>query len=290
MSRPLVLLVAACVACVLASGAAASSSVPVHFTDPAGDSGTAADITGIDVSNDDKGQYTFDVTFGTPYGSTHFFELDLDTDLSTSTGDPNSLGADYSVFDDHANHSFDLYKWSGTEWDEAPSNTTGSVTIAQDGMGLTVSVNRSEIGDSSAFNFFAYSTEGDGSAGHSDDAPSGSGSFRYDLQPILSLSYAGGRSVAPKAGGLWTVAVAAKRSDTGALVGSEGTVICAASYKGIKLNATTHAFVSEGGNQGSAAVCQWRVPKKLKHKKLTALVTVSFGGESLKHTFTTVVK
>jgi hypothetical protein len=292
VSRVLAFLAAAFAACVVTAGAAASSSAPKHYTDPAGDSGTAADITGIDVSNDDQGQYTFDVTFATAYGSTHFFEIDLDTDGSTSTGDPASLGADFSLVDDHANHSFDLYKWSGTEWDEAPTSATVSVTIAQDAMSLTVSVNRSEIGDPSAFDFFAYSSEGDGSTGRWDDAPSGSGTFHYALQPTVTLSYGAGESIAPRAGGLWTVSIVVKRSDTGDFLGPEATIVCAASYKGIKLNATLHTFVSVtvGTIKAAGGVCQWRVPKKLKHKKLAALVTVSFAGQSLKHTFTTVVK
>lgn len=275
---------------VLTAGAQAANSVPVQFTDPAGDSGTAADITSVDVSNDDKGQYTFDVTFATPYGSTHSFALYFDTDQNTATGDPNAVGADYFLFDDHATHSFDLLNWSGTDWAEAPTSATVSFLIGSDNLSLTASVNRSEIGDPAAFDFFVVSGEGDLSAGHFDDAPSGSGTWHYALQPLLQLSVVAAHSFAVKAGGTWSVALVVGRSDTSGTVGSEGTIACHATVGATKLALVSRAFVSSGGGNGSGAVCAFRVPKKLKHKVLHAVVTVSFQGQSVSHSFTTKVK
>ena len=179
---------AVAVALVLAGGASAANSQPTSFTDPAGDSGTAADITKVDVLNDDAGQYSFDVTFATAYVDTAHFSIFLDTDQNTATGDPTWDGADYALLDDHGSHSFFLLKWNGTAWDDAPSNTTASVSIAADNLSLTVSINRSDLGDTAGFNFILLSDEGDGSTGHFDDAPSGAGHFTYTLQPTLSLS------------------------------------------------------------------------------------------------------
>jgi hypothetical protein len=278
------------VALVLGGGAAAASSQPASFTDPAGDSGTAADITKVDVRNDDAGQYTFDLTFGTAYGATAALTIFFDTDQNAATGNQDWDGADYALFDDHASHSFDLYKWNGTDWDEAPSNSTASVTVAQDDLSLTMSVNRSDLGDTAGFNFILLSEEGDGSTGHYDDAPSGSGHFTYTLQPTLSLKLAAAAQTTVKAGHVWTTDLAVLRTDTNQLLGSEGTIACTASSGHTKLKVALHAFVSAGGSKGSAAVCAFAVPKTLQHRKVTATETVTYEGQKITHTFTTTVK
>jgi hypothetical protein len=290
MLRLITLAAVAAMFVVLAPGAQAANSPPQRFTDPSGDAGTAADITSVDVSNDDQGQYTFDVTFATAYGDTNSFAFYLDTDQNPATGDPNAAGADYFFFDDHASHSFDLLKWSGTDWAEAPSSSTASVLIGADNLSLTASVNRSEIGDPVAFDFFVVSGEGDLSAGHFDDAPSGSGTWHYALQPVLQLSVVAFHSFAVKAGGTWSVALVAGRSDTSGTVGSEGTIVCRATVGTTKLALVSRAFVSGGSGKGSSAICAFKVPKKLKHKVLHAVVTVSLQGQSVSHSFTTTVK
>jgi hypothetical protein len=59
----LVLLLALLLAGLVVPGAAArSASNAVTFTDPSGDSGAAADITTVDVSNDDNGVITLKVS------------------------------------------------------------------------------------------------------------------------------------------------------------------------------------------------------------------------------------
>lgn len=282
--------VAALTACVLAAGAYAATSPPMSFTDEAGDSGTAADITKVDVSNDDAGNFIFDVAFATAYGSTHELWIYIDSDNNPATGDPQLDGTDYAFYDDHASHGFDLEQWNGTAWGEAPSFDTGSFSIAQDNLSLTAKINRSEIGNPDAFNFFLFSGEGDQTQGHYDFAPSGDGTYHYATQPTVTLSVAAARQLAAKAGHTWTVAVAVKRSDTGKLVGPEGTIVCSASSGSTKLKVTIRNFVSESGGASSAAVCQFAVPKKLKHKTLNGYVSVSFNGQTVTHTFTAVAK
>lgn len=281
---------AVAVALVLAGGASAANSQPTSFTDPAGDSGTAADITKVDVLNDDAGQYSFDVTFATAYVDTAHFSIFLDTDQNTATGDPTWDGADYALLDDHGSHSFFLLKWNGTAWDDAPTNTTASVSIAADNLSLTASINRSDLGDTAGFNFILLSDEGDGSTGHFDDAPSGAGHFTYTLQPTLSLKLAAAAQTSVRAGHVWTTTVAVLRTDTNQLLGSEGTITCTASSGHTKLKVVLHAFISAGGNKGSAAVCAFSVPRTLKHKKVQATEIVSFEGQKVSHTFTTTVK
>ena len=79
------------------------------------------------------------------------------------------------VEDVEADNSFGFYKWDGTQWSFV-STTTIHVTGAADLKGLKFDLGASDLGNSNGFNFFVESVDGDGSAGHFDDGPSGSGS------------------------------------------------------------------------------------------------------------------
>jgi len=273
------------------AGAATTHSTatapPVQFTDENGDSGTAPDLKTVDVTNDDKGQYTFTVGFATPYGDTAGLILYLDTDQNAATGDPDALGADYLLGDDHSTHSFFLERWNGTDWEDASSTATVSVSISSDNSRVVASINKTDLGGSTGFNFFAVSVDGDGGDGHFDDAPSGSGSFTYTLQPTVTLALGGATALPVKAGGLWSVVMVVIRSDTGKTVGGEGAIVCRATSGSTKLAVVGHQFVSAGGGKGSGAVCLFKVPTKLKGKTLKATMTVSYSGQSVTHSFST---
>src|SRR5690348_16786850 len=150
----MVLVVALTAACFTVSTAGAITAPPTTFTDPSGDAGTAPDITGITATNDDHGLYTINVTFATPYTDTAALALFFDTDQNTGTGD--KFGADYLLADDHGSHSFDLYSWTNANWNEVP-HTTAGVTVASDNMSVALTVNKSELGNATRFNFFAFS-------------------------------------------------------------------------------------------------------------------------------------
>jgi hypothetical protein len=261
---------------------------PATFTDQGGDSGTAADITTVNVTNDDKGLYRLDVDFATPYGDTGVLFLYLDTDLNASTG--NSFGADYLLVDNHAKHGFYLEKWVGSDWDDAPSEETVSVSVASDQKNMTVEFNKSDLGDTAGFNFVIYTIEGDGGDGHLDDAPSGTGSWQYKLQETFDLTLGAAKQIAVKAGGNWVLALSAIRSDTGNTVGSEATIACKGSSGSTKLAVTERAFISGGNNAGSVAVCAFKVPKALKHKVLHGTISISDKGQTVTKSFTTTVK
>ena len=294
MGRRFIMLASiALLALTLATGATATHAVTapaVTFTDETGDSGTAADITTVVVANDDLGQYSFDINLATPYGAAGGMSVYLDTDLNPSTGDPHSLGADYLIVDDNAANTGYFLKWDGTKWVDAPASSTVKDLVATDNKRVSLSVNKSEIGNSTGFNFFVESTDADGSDGHWDDGPSGAGSWQYKLQTVLQLAFVAAQSFAVKAGGTWAVALVVGRSDTGGTVGPEGTLVCSATSGATKLARVTRAFVSGGAGKGTAAVCTFKVPKKLKHHVLHATVSVSYQGQSVKHSFTTTAK
>jgi hypothetical protein len=279
--RRLIALAALVGAAAVVSSAGAVTAPPLSFSDPSGDAGTAPDITGISVTNDDHGQYTITLTFANPYGAAAGAGILFDTDQNGSTGD--AFGAEYLLEDDHASHSFDLAVWSNGAWQSTPETTAG-VTVANDNMSVTFFVNKSEIANATKFNFVALSFDGDGSAGHYDTAPSGSGDFTYNAQTVFTLSLGTTRDGAAKAGGTWTVSMSAVRSDTKTAVGSEASIGCSAKEGPKKLAVVQRIFV------GTSAVCTFRVPKTPKHASLLASVSITDAGQTLTKGFTATTR
>jgi hypothetical protein len=283
---PLALALAAALLLVVSTSASARplDIKPISFTDQVGDAGTAPDVSTVSVTNDVSGAYTIDVAFATPLTPTSFVDLYLDTDLNPSTGDPHSAGADFAIEDVESDQTFGVYKWDGTMWNFVKTLAV-KVTSSQDLKGLEFDFGTTDLGAVPGFNFFVESTEGDGSAGHFDDAPSGTAVWTYKLQQQVTLSLLAAKATAVKAGGTWVMALAAKRSDTGATLGSEGTIVCKATSGTTHLVLVTKAFISASGS--TAAVCAFKVSKKLKHKLLHGTMTVSYEGSSVTHSFTT---
>jgi hypothetical protein len=264
-----------------------AAAPPVVFRDASGDGGTAADIATVRVSNDDQGRYTFDVGFATPYPADGGVKIYLDTDLNRATGDPEARGADYVLSDDNAQGTFSFLEWT-RGWKRAPTNASVSDSLSDDGRALSLSVGKSELGNSAGFDLRVESVEGDGSAGHRDLAPS-TGSWRYGLRQLVRLSYVGGHSLFARAGGTWSVLSVVNRSDTGRPVGPEGRIACHADSGSTHLALARRYFTgSDGGAQG--AVCTFEVPLRLRNRVLHATITVSYRGQSVTHSFSTRVR
>jgi hypothetical protein len=287
--RLLVLAVALAVAYGVVSTARAINAPPQNFTDATGDSGTAPDIATIAVTNDDHGLYTFSIVFATPYTGSDDIEIFMDTDNNVSTGDPQGAGTDYVFLDDYASHSFDLFSWQSNDFVRAP-HPTAAVVVSSDNKTVTMTVNKSDLGGSTGFNFFLLTSDGTFDTGHVDDAPSGPGLFSYSSQTVFTLSPGTSNDGVAKAGGTWTVSMSAVRSDTKATVGSEGTIACNATEGLKRLAVVSHAFVSSGGGGGSTAVCTFRVPKKPLHAAVHATVTVADAGQFTSKTFAAKTK
>jgi len=266
---------------------------PKSYTDETGDSGAASDVQTVAVTNDETGQYSMDIGFGAQIISNAVIIIYLDTDQNPSSGSTNDAGADYAVEVDQASNMFFFGKWDGTQYSDAPSDTTVSVRLAGNPTGthLIVSFNRSEVGNGNGFNFWLLSTDGTVDPGHFDDAPSGSGTYSYTLQTAapLQLSLLASTQGKAKAGGTWSVLLIAKRSDTGATLGPEGTIACKATGGGKALQVVQKHWVSASGGV-HVAVCTFHVGKKLKGKALHATVTVSYQGLAVTHKYTTHAK
>jgi hypothetical protein len=277
--RRLILVSALVAAAIFAASAGAITAPPISFTDATGDAGTAPDITTTTVTNDDHGLYTITVAFAAPYTGNDNVAIFIDSDRNGATGDQNNLGADYLLVDDYPSHSFQLASWQNNDWAVASGSTMG-VVVANDNMSITFTINKSELGNSTGFNFFILSSDGTFDNGHVDDAPSGAGAYAYSAQTVFTLATGTYHDGAAKAGGTWTVSVTAVRSDNGQKVTSGASVACSAKEGKKKLVLQSSSF------GGSGAVCTFRLPKTPKHATVKATVTITDNGQSTTKTLT----
>lgn len=276
--RRLIFVSAVVTAALLASTAGAATAPPTSYTDPTGDAGSAPDISTISLTNDDHGRYTLTVGFATPYTASANVSIFVDSDKNSATGDPATAGADYLLIDDYSTHTFALLSWQNNTWADASDATMG-VVVANDNKSVTFTINKSDLGNSTGFNFFVLSSDGSFDAGHTDDAPSGAGLFTYDLQTVFSLSTGSFHDGPARAGGMWTVSASAVRSDTGQAVTSGANVACAGKEGSKRLALLSSSFGAAG------ATCTFRVRKKPKHATVHATVTISAAGQSTTKTF-----
>jgi hypothetical protein len=270
----------------LARTAAATSNSKV-FTDSTGEDPSAPDITTIDLSNDNAGLITFKINISNRPTFTDDMLLDvfLDTDRKASTGDPQNLGADYAL--ELVPGAVTLYKWNGTDFRTAPSQS--SVTFGYASTGATIRASARDLGNTKGFNFYADAVAGvtidssgnpDFSHVHDDAAPDpGHGLFTYPVLTKLTLSvkaFTTGPKPA-KAGKKFVASLAANESDTNGPV-EAGTVACSATIGSKHLAATAHR-VSNG-----IASCAWSVPHDATGT-LHGSVTLTVQGVKVVRTF-----
>src|SRR2546425_12754014 len=136
--------------------AAAPAGATGKYSDPSGDSGSAPDLTGITVAGDKStGQLIFQIS-GTNLSSSANDPtfLDIDSDANPLTGDILDGGADYFFGVDNTSYGF--MHWNGSDWVDTPDST---VRVFGTSSGIMISVNRSEIGNPTDFNFSATSID-----------------------------------------------------------------------------------------------------------------------------------
>jgi hypothetical protein len=259
---------------------------PATYDDSTGDGGTAPDIKTVVVSNDPNNQITFRIntsSLATP--SNVQFLAGLDTDQNAGTG---NQGDDYGFIADLSAGRAAVLKWDGTQFSAV---SAGTATVTTDSGGITFTINASDLGGTTGFNFWALSSDGGNtSAGHYDAAPD-NGRWNYLLGPASQLTLKLQGFLAPKkvkAAKTLTTAMIAARSDTGATVGSDAQVQCQAAIGSKPLKLTFSGFVTASGV--SAAICEWRVPRTAHRKTIRGTETITYQGASITQTFTTRVK
>ena len=180
MLRGLVVALAASVVLVCAASSGASR-LEQNYSDPAGDQqGTAPDVTTITVSHDASGNITFRINVSNQpaLAADSQVVLWLDTDRSPNTGAPNTLGSEYVFL--VSGEGYNFARWTGAEYDFDTPFTTVHVAY---NAGATVTVNRSEIGNTNGFNFWVRGLQETGpETANIDDAPN-DGTFSYLLGP-----------------------------------------------------------------------------------------------------------
>jgi hypothetical protein len=178
MFRGLVVALAATVVLVCAASSGASGTAQT-YTDPTGDQqGTAPDVTTVVVNHDASGNITFRINVSNQpaLAADSQVVLWLDTDRSPNTGAPNTLGSEYVFL--VAADGYTFAHWTGTDFDFDTPFTTVNVNY---NAGATITVNRSEVGNTNGFNFWVRGLQDTGpETANIDDAPN-DGTFAYLL-------------------------------------------------------------------------------------------------------------
>jgi hypothetical protein len=248
--------------------AAPSASSLGQYADAAGDNGTAGDITALAVSSDASGQIFFRITGnGLSTSATNGTYLVIDADANPATGDPDVMGAEYYFYVDDGTYWF--ARWDGADWVDT---TYDSVRVSGGSRGVTISVNRSELGNTGELNFWARTFDDD--TRQSDDAPD-DGMFNYSLQlqgvHIVSAIVQTTPAAGPRAGKRFGLTVA------GLKLPPDGRTVSISDPKpeSSSCKATLGGRAVVGTGTGG---CAWRLPKTGRGKTLKVIVTVVYQG------------
>jgi hypothetical protein len=200
VSRGLVMTVAAAVVLVCAASSGASRTAQ-SYSDPHGDQqGNAPDVTTIAVSNDPVGNVTWRISVANQPTLAADSEvlLLIDSDRNPATGAPDTLGSEYIFFVGDDGYVFTRWTGSGFDFD-----TPGATVRVSYSGGATITVNRSELGNTTGFNFWARGLqEPSPETANIDDAPN-DGTFAYSLTPLAPRhGVVGARSMTKVRGGL----------------------------------------------------------------------------------------
>lgn len=252
-----------------------SASSQGRYTDETGDSGAAPDINGATVSSDATGHIVFRISDVSLNNDADVYTgLFIDTDMNAATGSPNTLGADYAFFVGEKENVYDFARWTGSEWGETPYTT---VSVFSNPLGVTISVNRSELGNTNEFNFWVNSF--DAATKQRDEAPD-DGTWNYSLQAggvnIQTLLLLTKPGLGPKAGRPFTVLPAGLRvpnSGAVAVLPQPESYTCTAKLAGKRL---------VGAGRGG---CTWKLGKKARGKRLAVAVTVTYQGTTKTFSF-----
>jgi hypothetical protein len=247
-----------------------------NYADPSGDNtGGAGDVTGVTVAGDKgTGQIVFRIA-GSNIASSkqNVLFLDIDSDANPNTGNLTDDGADYAFFIDDDSYGF--AHWSGSAWVDT---TYATVRVTGGPSQITVSVNRSELGNTSDFNFSvtALNISISGTtiqAGH-DSAPD-DGEYNYSLDAngpqINAVDIQTTPSGGPKAGKLFVIAPTALHLPPDGRM-TPATLTPESYSCSAKLGAKNLGGTGTGG-------CTVAIPKKkARGKKLTVQLTVNYEG------------
>lgn len=263
---------------------ASSQTGGPQYPDASGDSGAAADITGVTVLGDKaSGQMIFQIAATNAEAANQVIELDIDSDANPATGDSQSNGADYAFQVHPSDHQYGFWHWNGSDWVDTSYAT---VRVMSASNGVTISVNKSEIGGASDVKSAVYTFIHDGTDPTAFDRAPDDGMFNYSIDAggpdIQSVMLQTTPSFGPKAGKSFIVL------PVGLKLPPDGSIISVGPHpESYTCKATLRGRALAGTGTGG---CTLRVPKKkARGKKLNVVVTVTYEGATKSFPFTFAV-
>ena len=265
--RRSLLIVIASLFLVVPAGSAATKGT---YVDVAGDSGAAPDITEVAIASSGT-TIVFNLGISNlRRGADQTILLFLDTDRNAATGSTDALGSDYAFAISELEYTYWFARWDGADWVDATDST---VHAGNRSSGLMLTVDASELGGTTGFNFWLRTIDGELGDGRYDDAPN-DGTWNYVLAAggpeIQSVLAATTPAAGPRAGRAFTL------TPTGLHLPPSGAPVsilphpdsytCKAVLAGATLTRT-----GTGG-------CTWRVPKKARGKSLAVTLNVTYQG------------
>ena len=251
------------------SGAYAEQS----YSDPAGDAGTAPDMTAIRATHDSAGRVTFTVATNQavlPLDSS--IDIYVDSDRNPATGLPiGGLGADHFFgHDGEFGGGIILHIYGNTIILDIANTLDTSYAAGT----LTASIDSSDLDDPESFRFVVMSERDDGDDATEDDAdiaPNGPPVYEYAVGRPLALTMGKAQPIGtgPVAGKRFVLGATVTRSDGQPF--STGRVTCTAKIGNAPVAAS-------GAIANGAARCSLKVPKTAKGKRLRGSVTASTAG------------
>jgi hypothetical protein len=259
----------------LALGVAQVATADASFTDPAGDAGTAPDITAVGAANDASANLTFTVrTNQAALVADAAVLVVFDVDQNPQTG-----GSGVESFFVIASDGWQFLKWNGSQF--APAGAASANGSYANGV-ATFKISKADLGGVDKFTFWAESYQFDASGNQlgSDTAPDGTDAYEYAITKPLTLRAGTTTAVParPKAGKAFAVRTRITRGDTGGPLAS-GTVKCTVRSGTAPLRAT-------GRVSAGVAVCSMQIPKTAKGKLLRVTMKVTLQGVSTTKTVT----
>jgi hypothetical protein len=277
------LLVAAAAAAAAALALCVSASATGAYKDITGDGAGAPDIGQVEVASDLAGQIVFTVHVDNwPEGGDVSLYLFLDADMNPATGAPDTYGADYIFGVFEAENGYGFAHWNGTEWADTSAST---VHVTCSSSGVTISVNKSELGNTGEFNFWTRTRAGAVETNQSDDSPN-DGAWNYSLAAngpdIVGVLVAMSPVSGPAQGKSFTFrTINLKLPSSGeaaAMLPTPESYKCAGKLAGRVLRGT-----GVGG-------CTWMLPRKSRGKRFDVALTVTYQGASKTVPFTYKVR
>jgi hypothetical protein len=276
---------------------AATAANSTTFQDSTGENAAAPDITTVVVSNNDAGviQFRVNVPNRPAFGQDMLILMFMNTDNNTSTGDPESFGADYAI--QLLGGEAGLFRWDGSDFTRTPGNPPSTSLLFSYQGGATISISAAELGNTRRLGVGVIVVSGivinnetgdlDFTNAAADAAPAAeAGLYDYQLviaRPTLVVRRFTRTPRTPTAGRPFTLRLTAARSDTGAVL-QNGRVTCQGRAGSARLRASTARV------QGSQVTCTWLIPANAKGRTFRGSATVVFEGLSASRSYSARIR